>query len=246
MRQRAFNFSEFINPEMDEVTLDDSIDENVETDEAVEEAVEEEQEGESAEELDVQKAVVEELATEAVELKEKLANNEAEFIALKTKYEQAMREIDIKNAEIFSVKAELDKAMTSANALSLKLAAQISKEEDLQERNPNALALLDREVELPDRFPGETRDHVLEVVREARDRAEAEGRIRRAQILESVLVANEPNGTLARKRAELEKLFNDNSNILSGQVIEELESIGISHKNGEEYLLPSEIIKRTY
>ena len=110
----------------------------------------------------------------------------------------------------------------------------------------NKIALLDRNIECEDRFPGETRDHVLEVIREARDRDEADGRVRRAQLLESVLVANEPNGTLAKRRAELEKLFSDNANIISGTVIEELKKLGISHKKGDEYLLASEIIKRTY
>ena len=61
-----------------------------------------------------------------------------------------------------------------------------------------------------------------------------------------MLAANEPNGTLAKRRVELEKLFADNANILSGTVIEELKKRGISHKHGEEYLLPSEIVKRTY
>jgi hypothetical protein len=108
----------------------------------------------------------------------------------------------------------------------------------------NKVALLDRDIDVPDRFTGETRDHVLEVVREARDKAEAEGRLRRAQLLEGVLAANEPEGTLAKKRANLEKLFADNGNIVSGPVIAELEKMGISHKNGEDYLLPAEIIKR--
>ena len=87
---------------------------------------------------------------------------------------------------------------------------------------------------------------MLEVVREARDKAEADGRLRRAQLLEGVLAANEPEGTLAKKRANLEKLFADNGNIVSGPVIAELEKIGISHMNGEDYLLPAEIIKRNY
>jgi hypothetical protein len=100
----------------------------------------------------------------------------------------------------------------------------------------NKVSLLDRDVELADRFVGETREQVLEVIKEARDKAEAEGRIRRAQVLEGVLVANEPTGELANKRAALEKFFNDNANILSGPVIAELERCGISYKNGEEYL----------
>ena len=83
-------------------------------------------------------------------------------------------------------------------------------------------------------------------MREARDKAEAEGRLRRAQVLESVLAANEPEGTLAKKRANLEKLFAGNGNIISGPVIEQLEKMGISHKNGEDYLLPVEIVKRNY
>jgi len=65
-------------------------------------------------------------------------------------------------------------------------------------------------------------------------------------VLESVLVANEPDGTLDKRRAELEKLFNDNANVINGTVIAELERLGIPHKNGEEYLLASEIVKRTY
>ena len=130
--------------------------------------------------------------------------------------------------------------------LKAELAAQSEKEFDLQERNPNALALIDREVELPDRFPGESRDHVLEVIKEARDEAEKNGRLRRAQIMEAVLVANEPNGTLAKRRGEIEKLFTENANLVSGPVINRLKELGISHKNGEAYLLPSEIIKRNY
>ena len=110
----------------------------------------------------------------------------------------------------------------------------------------NKVSLLDRDIDVPDRFVGETRDHVIEVVREARDKAEAEGRLRRAQVLEGVLAANEPEGTLAKKRAALEKLFAENGSIVSGPVIEQLEKMGISHKNGEEYLLPTEIINRNY
>ena len=110
----------------------------------------------------------------------------------------------------------------------------------------NKVSLLDRDIDVPDRFVGETRDHVIEVVREARDKAEAEGRLRRAQVLEGVLAANEPEGTLAKKRAALEKLFAENGSIVSGLVIEQLEKMGISHKNGDEYLLPAEIINRNY
>ena len=127
-----------------------------------------------------------------------------------------------------------------------ELAARMEKEFDLQERNPNALALLDREIEVPDRFPGETRDHVLEVIAAARAVAEAEGRVRKAQLLEAVLMANEPNGLLAKRREELEKLFSENNNLVNGPVLEELKNRGISHKNGEDYLLPSEIMKRNY
>ena len=96
------------------------------------------------------------------------------------------------------------------------------------------------------RFEGETYDHVLEVIKEARDKCEAEGRIRRAQILEAVLVANEPTGNLAKRRAVIEKLFEDNNNILTGQVINELDKQGIPYKEGENYLLASEIIKKTF
>ena len=111
---------------------------------------------------------------------------------------------------------------------------------------PSQVSLLERAVELNDRFPGETRDQVLEVIREARAQAEKEGRVRRAQILESVLMANEPVGQLAKRRAELQKLFTENANILTGPVMDALKKQGILYKNGEEYLLPDEILKRVY
>lgn len=200
------------------------------------EAVEEEA---AAPELDVQKAVVESLAADKAKLDEDLAKKDDTLAKMKA-------ELETLKAELESKTGAADALASEVVALKRELAAEKAKKIDLQERNPNALALLDRDIELPDRFPGETRDHVLEVIREARERAEAEGRLRRAQVLEAVLLANEPNGTLAKEREELTKIFADNGNILSGSVLEELTKRGISHKNGENYLLPDEILKRTY
>lgn len=183
-------------------------------------------------ELDVQKAVVEELAADKAKLDVQLEELNNETAALKGKIEELEKSIAERDSKI----ADLER----------RLCDEQERHFDEQSRNPNALALLDRDVDLPDRFDGETRDHVIEVIREARDRAEAEGRVRRAQILEGVLVANEPNGTLKEKREELEKLFNENGNILTGPVMDELTRLNISYKNGEEYLLASEILKRTY
>lgn len=200
-------------------------------------------------ELDVQKAVVEELAVDKAKLEEKVETLQQKLQTLES---ASSSEAELKKANE-EIKAELESARAEADALKIQVAelqarlvAEQERHFDEQSRNPNSLALLDRDVELPDRFPGETRDHVIEVVREARDKAEADGRIRRAQLLEGVLVANEPSGNLAKKRAALEKFFNDNGNILSGPVLEELAKYGIPHKNGEEYLLPSEIMTRMY
>ena len=179
-----------------------------------------------AEELDVQKAVVESLAADKAEQDERIVALQKENYLLKSKVSSLQSSID----EMKSALAKVGDVL-AANA-----------ETDLS----NKLALLDRDPEIGDRFPGETRDHVLEVIREAREAAEKDGRLRRAQILESVLLANAPLGKLAEKREELRKMFNQNGNILSGPVIAELEKLGISHKNGEEYLLPEEILKRTY
>ena len=178
------------------------------------------------EELDVQKAVVESLAADKAEQDERIVALQKENESLRS--------------QVSSLKSSLEEAKAS-----------LAKVGDVLARNEetpvsSTVALIDRDPELNDRFPGETRDQVLEVIREARDAAEKDGRIRRAQILESVLVANEPVGNLAKKRAALEKFFSDNANIMSGPVIAELEKCGISHKNGETYLLPGEIIKRTY
>ena len=177
-------------------------------------------------ELDVQKAVVESLAAEKVEQDERITVLLKENATLKSKISSLQDSIEDMKASLAKVGDVL-----AANA-----------ETNLS----NKLALLDRDPEIGDRFPGETRDHVLEVIREAREAAEKDGRLRRAQILESVLLANAPLGKLAKKREALQKIFSQNGNILSGPVIAELEKLGILHKNGENYLLPDEIIKRNY
>ncbi|MBQ3809012.1 MAG: hypothetical protein II840_13775 [Kiritimatiellae bacterium] len=190
--------------------------------------------------IDVQKAVVEALAADKAEQAETIAALRAENAELRRNIVELKKSIleltdraEVARRQMVEQKSALEKvgdvlATNADNGLS------------------NKVALLDRDIDIPDRFIGETRDHVLEVVREARDKAEAEGRLRRAQVLEGVLAANEPEGTLAKKRANLEKLFAYNGNIVSGPVIAELEKIGLSHKNGEDYLLPAEIIKRNY
>jgi len=176
--------------------------------------------------LDVQKAVVESLAADKAEQDEKLN-------ALVRENKQLKSELAKANDKI----VEMRKALENVGDVLAKNTEGVES---------SKVALLDRDSDLDDRFPGETRDHVLEVLRDAREAAEKDGRLRRAQLLESVLVANDPVGTLAKNRAELKKFFDDNANILNGPVIEELKKRGISHKNGEEYLLPGEILKRVY
>ena len=176
--------------------------------------------------LDVQKAVVESLAADKAEQDEKLTILQKENDSLKSELGQLKSRIEEMKVALENVGDVL--AKNAEGELSSKV------------------TLLERNAEIDDRFQGETRDQVLEVISEARDAAERDGRIRRAQLLESVLVANQPSGNLKKKRAALEKFFNDNGNILSGPVIAELEKCGISHKKGEDYLLPGEIIKRTY
>lgn len=184
-------------------------------------------------ELDVQKAVVESLAAEKVECDERIISLEGEKSQLAVENEQLKAKVAELENKIFEYEKELSRVgdLLSANS---------------ETESSSKVSLLDRDVELSDRFIGETREQVLEVIKEARDKAEADGRIRRAQVLEGVLVANESTGELANKRAALEKFFNDNANILSGPVIAELERCGISYKNGEEYFLPAEILRRTY
>lgn len=182
MSDEVFSFSEFIKKEPEPVA-------------AAETAAEEP----SAPELEIQKAVVEQFAAEKAVLDESIEALRKEVEDLKHALcvsEQNSASLAEQNAILES---ELENERAKSAALDAKLSERLIKELDDQVRNPNALALLDRDVELPDRFPGETRDHVLEVIKEARDAAEAQGRIRRAQLLEGVLVANEPNGGLAKK-----------------------------------------------
>lgn len=243
MSQGAFDFNEFIEPNQADETTEISEKEEISENEQVEEISEE---FDGSENIDVQKAVVESLAADKAALDCELEN-------LKTALAEKDTQLASWNSEIDFLKAELSKKDFEISFLKVELAKRdselaknLKKQLDVQARNPNALALLDREVELPDRFPGETRDHVLEVIKEARDKSEFEGRRRRAQILESVLVANEPNGTLAERRSSLEKVFSENNNIISGTVIEKLNDLSIAHKEGDEYLLASEIILRNF
>jgi septal ring factor EnvC (AmiA/AmiB activator) len=187
--------------------------------EPVDQPEETEEEIAAPDELDVQRTVVEALAAEKAEQEEQL---------------DSLRD---KISKLENTISELRSALANVGEV-------LSK--NSEKPVSNQVSLLDRNVELDDRFPGETRDHVLEVLRAARDADEKEGRLRRAQLLEAVLVANEPLGELAKRRAEIEKLFADNGNIVNGSVIAGLEKMGIAHKDGDTYLLASEIIKRNY
>ena len=225
-----------MNNDRSSVGFDEFIDKGNETRERETSETDEEPEDEvsieEAPELDVQKAVVESLAEDKVKmeheiesLKDAIAKKEAEIEVLSKKVEEAETKLN-------KASEDLEEEKKKTSRLESEISNRIERELDTQERNPNALALLDRNIEIQDRFPGETRDQVIEALKEARDKAEADGKIRRAQLIESVLVENEPNGTLAKKREELEKLFADNSNLVTGVVIEELKRLGIRYKDG--------------
>ena len=207
---------------------------------ANEEIAEETSEDDAADSIDVQKAVVESLAADKAEQAETIEALRAENAELRRNIAELKKEAAALAEHAEAVKRQMSEQKTALEKVGDVLA--INADNGLS----NKVSLLDRDIDVPDRFVGETRDHVIEVVREARDKAEAEGRLRRAQVLEGVLAANEPEGTLAKKRAALEKLFAENGSIVSGLVIEQLEKMGISHKNGDEYLLPAEIINRNY
>lgn len=227
------NYEEFLVPknENEEQTADlTSTDQTLSNADIQEEEVSAE---EVSVDLDIQKAVVESLAADKAEQDELIST-------LRKEKNSLQKEIESLQAEI----AELRKKIEEQNAALAKVGDVLAK--NAETADSNKIALLDRDIELPDRFPGETRDQVLDAIKVAREQAEKDGRIRRAQILEGVLLVNEPSGNLEKKRATLEKFFNDNQNILSGPVIAELEKYGISYKKGEDYLLPSEILKRTY
>ena len=235
------NFEEFIKP-VDPINLPENT----------------EEENAGPDELDVQRTVVEVLAAEKAEQEEQLnslrAKNESlqadildkqkHFIeGLKKKSESNADKVRLADANIQKI-SELENTISELRSALANVGEVLSKNAEKPESNQ--VSLIDRNVELDDRFPGETRDHVLEVLRAARDADEKEGRLRRAQLIEAVLVANEPLGELAKRRAEIEKRFADNGNIVNGAVIASLERIGIAHKDGDNYLLASEIIKRNY
>lgn len=188
---------------------------------------------EPEEEIEIQKAVVESLAADKVKIEEEATLARERSAALEREKAALAARIAELEGEVASLKAELAR---SADRLARNEATPDSSK----------VALLERNVDLDDRFEGETRDHVLEVLREARDVAEKEGRNRRAQILEAVLLENAPVGELAARRTALEKLFADNGNIVNGEVMRQLTKLTIQYRDGETYLLPSEILKRIY
>ena len=196
-------------------------------------AEEQEEEVVAPEELDVQKAVVKSLAADKVVQDEKIA-------CLTREKEELAKSLNASESRLAEMQKQIEELRKTLEGYGDVLAR------NTEEKTSTQITLLERHEQLDERFPGEFRDHVIEVIREARDSAEKEGRVRRAQILESVLVANDPVGELSRRRAELEKLFADNGNILTGNVLSELKKQGISHKEGEEYLLPAEILKRSF
>ena len=218
--------------EEEEVEVTPEVTEVTEAPEVAEEAPVEEVEPEEPEvnevdvELDVQKAVVSQLAAEKAELNEVI-------VSLRKDNYQLRKEIDELKVKADEMKTALGKV---GDVLLMNTEAKVS----------NQVAVLERPLELKDRFEGETHDQLIEILREERERCEKDGRCRRGQIVEGILVANESLGTLAKRREALEKLFSDNQNILNGPVINELEKLGISIKEGETYLLPSEILKRNY
>ena len=188
---------------------------------------------EPEEEIEIQKAVVESLAADKVKIEEEASLAREHSAALEREKATLAARVAALEGEVASLKAELDRS-----------ADRLARNEETPASSK--VALLERNVDLDDRFEGETRDHVLEVLREARDAAEKEGRNRRAQILEAVLLENAPVGELAARRAALEKLFADNGNIVNGEVMRQLTKLTIQYRDGETYLLPSEILKRIY
>ena len=240
MKDNPFDFEEFINKTEDCIPESET---NEDSENFTEESLSEQFETEN---IDVQKAVVESLAADKAAL-------DCEIENLKNSLSEKEQLLEEKSQSLLVLKEELEKKNLELDLLKKELQSKNSEIEkivdahfEMQSRNPNNLALLDREVELPDRFPGETRDTVLEIIKTAQKEAETKGRRRRAQLLEAVLVANEPNGELFERRSLIEKAFADNGNIISGEVIEILEKLSISYKEGEVYLLPSEIILRNY
>lgn len=228
-------------------------------------ANETEEEQVQVEELDVQKAVVEQLASENAELKEALdklkvfckeqLSQVAAMIRIASEVagiceKSALKESEITtNAEnrIKELTLQTEQAKKHVKELEEELAKHLEKEfEEEGKRNPNSIALLDRDVDIPDRFPGETRDHVIEILKDALKVAQESGRYRRAKLLEGVLLANESGGGLEKRRENMRRLFEENGNLVNGTVINVLNKYGIAYRDGENYLMPSEIMSRTY
>ncbi|MCR5751033.1 MAG: hypothetical protein K6G91_03650 [Kiritimatiellae bacterium] len=211
------------------------------------EIVEEEEVAGEPLEIDVQKAVVESLAADKAERELEIEELRKE----KARLSEALAGADAEKTSLKEEIRRLENEKVNLKAESENLRKELAKIGEILTKNTelplsSQISLLERSTEIDDKFEGETRDHVIEVIREARDACEKNGRLRRAQLLESVLVANEAVGELSKRREYLEKLFADNQNLINGQVINELDKLGIAYKIGENYLLAKEIVERNY
>ena len=118
---------------------------------------------EPEEEIEIQKAVVESLAADKVKIEEEASLARERSAALEREKATLAARVAALEGEVASLKAELDRS-----------ADRLARNEETPASSK--VALLERNVDLDDRFEGETRDHVLEELREARDTAEKEGR----------------------------------------------------------------------
>ena len=118
--------------------------------------IEQEELPETAEpdELDVQRTVVEALATEKAELVEQYAALKKTADRLSQEKQSLTEQINVLRSE----KEELRSALERMSGLLIKNTERVESSQ---------IALIDRDVNIDDRFPGETRDHVLEIIKES-------------------------------------------------------------------------------
>ena len=155
--------------------------------------------------LEAKDAALAALAEEKAEADERIAELERQLADEREAHEAAIRERDRLQGECGRLQGELRKRGENAPVAAPVEAAPVAKAEPTKPTR-GILAVPATAAEV---FPGEVREQVVATLLDGLGTAERSGRERRAEILRSVLAANQSSGELERRRAELRQILKD-------------------------------------
>lgn len=232
------------------------------TNRATQRRIQQEKAEAAAAEAEGVQAALEEIAGEKLEAESRAEAAEAKASALEGQLEEtrvaAEKAADEAKQAVERARAESEKEITVLKneraSLQRELEEAKSRIRDLEFEKRNAAAAVppppvkresvgQREIAftlkpfetLSEKFVGEVREHILEVLREALRNCRGTNRERREMILESVLAANESNGELVRRREDIKLILKDADSFNDESVLKELGKLGFRFISGKNH-----------